>query len=856
MALDLGELSGRITLDDRGFTRPMQQAERGLNRLESTSRGSLNRMESDFRSAGQGAARGLGQGLDRAAAAAGQAGAEAGEQFVRGADGRLRNARGQFVRAGTQAGKGFSDGAERAIRGSDLGGAGREAGESAGEGLGSGVETEGRGRMKGVGGKLAGMLKGGPWLAAGAVIGGALMTGLAGAMEKQDALAKLNAQVGAFGPQSAALGRVAGSLYRDAYGESMSDVTEAIRAVKQNIGGMATSSEAGLKKVSAVAMNVATIMDEEVGAVSRAVGTMLKNGMAKNAKEAFDILTRGVQTGANKAEDLLDTFTEYSIQFRKLGMNGKTAMGLISQGLKAGARDADTVADALKEFSIRAVDGSDAAAEGYKLLGLNAEKMTSQIAKGGKPAAAGLQTVLDKLRQMKDPVKREAAAVALFGTKAEDLGQALFALDPSTAVQALGKVGGAADKAGKTLHDTASKNLESFKRKAKGALVDFVGGKILPGLMKFGEKAGPIFQQGIGKITEWLDKNQDKVQEWSNKIQQIADTIGQIFNAAITAASGFWNLFGDTILNHISIVIDTVLGILGGLFKTLLGIWNIFAGIFTGDWSRVWTGIKQVFSGAWQAIWSILKGVLRLALNQIKLIWTKLIPGVLKWAWGKLVALVKWGAKKVIQNISWLAKIPSMVGGWFGRMAAKAIQKALGLARWMKSLPGRIKRGLGNLKGLLVDAGKNVIRGLIRGIQTMTGPVGRAISGIVQKIRDHLPFSPAKEGPLSGSGSPEIAGRKIGSMVAAGIRGSRGDVAGAMDGLSAVASAPAFTVRRPGGGSAVRGGDGAQAPARVVIDIRGGDREMRKLIRKWVREDHGGDTQRAFGQTRRPAGRR
>lgn len=34
---------------------------------------------------------------------------------------------------------------------------------------------------------------------------------------------------------------------------------------------------------------------------------------------------------------------------------------------------------------------------------------------------------------MKDPVKRNAAAVALFGTKAEDMGKALFALDPSKA---------------------------------------------------------------------------------------------------------------------------------------------------------------------------------------------------------------------------------------------------------------------------------------------------------------------------------------------------------------------------------------------------------------------------------------
>lgn len=37
------------------------------------------------------------------------------------------------------------------------------------------------------------------------------------------------------------------------------------------------------------------------------------------------------------------------------------------------------------------------------------------------------------------------------------------------------------------------------------------------------------------------------------------------------------------------------------------------------------------------------------------------------------------------------------------------------------------------------------------------------------------------------------------------------------------------------------------AVARLEIDIRGGDREMRKMIRKWIR-DGGGDAQVVMGQ--------
>src|SRR3546814_15045689 len=86
-------------------------------------------------------------------------------------------------------------------------------------------------------------------------------------------------------------------------------------------------------------MNVSMVLGEEVGATTRAVAKMIKTGLAKNAEEAFDILTRGAQTGANEAADLLVTFSEYSTQFRQLGLDGQPSMGLLSHGLQGGHRD-------------------------------------------------------------------------------------------------------------------------------------------------------------------------------------------------------------------------------------------------------------------------------------------------------------------------------------------------------------------------------------------------------------------------------------------------------------------------------------------------------------------------------------
>lgn len=314
---------------------------------------------------------------------------------------------------------------------------------------------------------------------AGAAMGGALSAGLAGALQLDNARGKLQAQLGLTKTESARAGDIAGQLYAKSYGESMEDVQGAITAVIQNMDGMRSASSASLKDTTAKAMTLSSVLDEEVGATTSAVAQMLRTGLAKNATEAFDILTKGAQSGANKAQDLLDTFNEYGTQFRKLGLDGSTAMGLISQGLKAGARDADLVADSLKEFSIRAIDGSASTVQGFKDLGLNASQMAAQIAKGGPAASRGLQAVLEKLRAIKDPVKQSQIAVSLFGTQAEDMGQALYRLDPSKATAALGQFKGATDAAGKALHETTQARFEGFKRSlqqnVQGAVVSTVG---------------------------------------------------------------------------------------------------------------------------------------------------------------------------------------------------------------------------------------------------------------------------------------------------------------------------------------------------------------------------------------------
>lgn len=356
-------------------------------------------------------------------------------------------------------------------------------------------------------GSLGGVVKGG--IAAVAIGGAALFTAaFSQAVDQSKAGAKLAAQLDLGSKDAARLGKVAGSVYGKGYGESIEQVNDSLRTLAQNGVIAVNAPKKDLTALTTSALNLAEAFDADVGSSAKAAGQLIKTGLAKDGKEAFDLITRGFQTGADKSEDFLDTLNEYGTQFRDLGLTGGQAIGLITQGLKAGARDGDLVADALKEFAIRAKDGSDASAAGFKAIGLNAAQMTATFARGGPGAAKGLDLVLDRLRAVKDPAKRSQTAVALFGTQAEDLQQSLFALDPSKATSAIGAVGGAADRMGKTLHGNATSSLETFKRAVMQGLVGFITRNVLPALVAFGSflitYVLPVLQKVGAAFEAWL----------------------------------------------------------------------------------------------------------------------------------------------------------------------------------------------------------------------------------------------------------------------------------------------------------------------------------------------------------------
>ncbi|MFF2525892.1 phage tail tape measure protein [Streptomyces liangshanensis] len=379
---------------------------------------------------------------------------------------------------------------------------GREIGEPVAQASARAGEAGGESMMAGFKGK---MLAGAA--AVGVAAGALVAAGLEQSMAKQKATGKLKAQLDLSAQDAKRAGAAAGKLFTDTVTESVEDGAAAVKAIMSAGLAPPKATTKQLAEIAAKAQGLTDLFEVDLAQGANAAGQAVKTGLAKNATEAFDVMYRGFQIMGPRADDFADTLNEYSTIFRSLNLPIKQVTGLLAQGMQAGARDTDTVADALKEFQIRATDGSDASADGFKALGLSAKATTAQIAAGGKGASDGLQSVLDRLRKMKDPVARNSAAVALFGTKAEDLGQALFALDPSKAVADLGAVGGAAKQAGKDLHGDAASQFEKFRRRALMTIGDAAAKYAIPGLMAFGRFLNADVLPAVKDTTEWIDRN-------------------------------------------------------------------------------------------------------------------------------------------------------------------------------------------------------------------------------------------------------------------------------------------------------------------------------------------------------------
>lgn len=249
----------------------------------------------------------------------------------------------------------------------------------------------------------------------------------------------------------------------------------------------------------------------------------------------------------------------------------------------------------------------------------------------------------------------------------------------------------------------------------------------------------------------------------------------------------FLTVFGAQVVNAINLIVDVV----GGIFDILGGLITFLTGVFTGDWDKAWSGLVQIAEGVVDILGSVVEFLWNTIKNYFNNGGKQVTTLVRNWWNGVVQNFVQAQTRVIVGVLSWVTRVvngflnlrnralafvralwstaSTLFSNGFSRLATSAGRGVGRVIGFFSGLPGRIRNALGNLGGLLYQAGRNVVQGLIDGINAMIGRVASAAGNLAGTIRAYLPFSPAKEGPLSGLGNPEASGRKIAEMVGDGI---------------------------------------------------------------------------------------
>lgn len=255
-------------------------------------------------------------------------------------------------------------------------------------------------------------------LGAGVAAAGVVVAGVKGANDINSAMNQLTAATGATTEQSEKWRGVLESVYKNNYGEDYGDIADGIEQITKNLGDMDSEP---LQSVTESAFALRDTFGYEIPESTRAAKAMMDN-FGISGDQAMNLIAKGAQSGLDYSGELLDSISEYSVQFNKVGLGANDMFAIFQKGAESGAFNLDKVGDAVKEFSIRAIDGSDTTVAGFKKIGLNADEMAKKFSAGGDTAKEAFQQTIKGLAEMEDPIAQNTAGVDLFGTMWEDLG--------------------------------------------------------------------------------------------------------------------------------------------------------------------------------------------------------------------------------------------------------------------------------------------------------------------------------------------------------------------------------------------------------------------------------------------------
>lgn len=493
--------------------------------------------------------------------------------------------------------------------------------------------------------------------------------------------------------------------------------------------------------------------------------------------------------------DQLDIITEYGSQLHNAGYNAQEIQAIMAAGVETGSWNIDVLLDGLKEGRIRMAefgavvdDATISLIEGTGISQGQLQEWGKAVAAGGEGGKKAMSDVAAAVAGIEDKTKQNAIGVRIFGTLWEENGTKITdtILGMNYNLMTV--------EANQNNLNAAANDLNQDPVVAMKQAISDLTTALAPLLL--------VIAGIVSAIATWVSNNPNlsativMIVSAVGILLGICMAIAPIFTA-ISSAAGILGGSLGAIAAPVAIVVAAIaslvtIGVL--LYKNwdeikakAIGIWNLIAAFLSEKWAEIktdaanaWNSMKEYLSSKWgeikksaEAIWNSIKEYFvqmgASISNSITATWTSIkaffvqiwtdiknnIAEVLEaissfmqssWAYIKQIPINACiaikdtivGIWQTIKEIffSAIEAIKTTVTNSFEALKGIVFEKMSSVKETIINVWNEAQKFLEDID--LVTIGKNVIQGLINGIKSMIGEVGKAIRRIADTITDGI----------------------------------------------------------------------------------------------------------------------
>jgi len=300
--------------------------------------------------------------------------------------------------------------------------------------------------------------------------------------------------------------------------------------------------------------------------------------------------------------------------------------------------------------------------------------------------------------------------------------------------------------------------------------------------MEFIESLMELWNLAVEGLKEaWSTITEFFTELWQS-IQEIFINVYEFLNEITGGAFG---QYVETIQMYLMTAWEIIQSIWDYVKETFSNVLDFLKALVTGDFQGMKDAIQNqmqnaqnLLSNIWSSIVSFVSSFLSNLLSRVSSIWSNItstissfmssISSTISSIWSSIVSTIS----------SFLSNISSSVSNIFNSLGS-IVSGAMGnvLSAISTGMRGALNT-VTNIASSFFDAGRNIVSSIADGIKGAVGKVTGAISDVTSKIRDFLPFSPPKTGPLI-----DIMDVKWGETIGGGIEKGEGAVEKAMDSI-------------------------------------------------------------------------